>query len=203
MEPLDTFMDIEVLEDNLPSNWQMFTLSRPTEPEQPDQRKWRKRSCSRNQRAHARGTFMVACSVGHSKPTVTSWAASQSLAPTKWAESPWEECCGQQLAPAPEFVEIMRSLHGDDPPHEAMSIPLEPAKEQGTIWITESMMSSAQFHWDSLLGATCIDVMTCSMCLVGLGVTPSADDCSMPTLLGEEDTDSDYVSPPSSNCLPW
>ena len=52
-------------------------------------------------------------------------------------------------------------------------------------------MSSAQFHQDSLLGATFIDVMTYSMSLVGLGVTPLVGDCSMLILLGEEDTDSD------------
>ena len=48
MEPLATFMDPEVLEDNSPSNWQIITPSRATEPKQPDQGNQRERSCSRN-----------------------------------------------------------------------------------------------------------------------------------------------------------
>ena len=167
----------------------MITPSRPTKLEQPDQGNQRERSCFRNQRAHTRGTFMAACGVEHSKPTVTAWAASPPLAPTQQARSPQEECCSQQLAPPPGFVEIVRSLCGDDPPHKVTSIPLEPAEEQGAIWIAESMVSS-RFLQDSLLGPTCINVMTCSMSLVGLGVTPLVGDCSMPTLLGEEDMDS-------------
>ena len=140
MEPLATLTDAEVLEDNPPSNWQMITPSRPTEPEQPDQGNQRERSHGRKQRACARGTFVAAHGVGHSQPTVTTWAASPLLVPTQWAESPCEECCGQQLAPPPGFVEVMRSLHGDGPPHKALSIPLKPAEEQGTIWIIDSMM---------------------------------------------------------------
>ena len=37
MEPLATFMDVEVLEDNPPSNLQVITPSRPTAQEQADQ----------------------------------------------------------------------------------------------------------------------------------------------------------------------
>ena len=33
MEPLATFTDADVLGDNPPSNWQMITPSKPTEPE--------------------------------------------------------------------------------------------------------------------------------------------------------------------------
>ena len=40
-------------------------------------------------------------------------------------------------------------------------------------------------------GATYLDMVTCSMSLVGLGVTPSVVNCSMSALLGEGDTDSD------------
>ena len=41
-----------------------------------------------------------------------------------------------------------------------------------------------------MLGITCIDMVTCSMSLVGLGATPTAVDHPMPTLEGWEDTDS-------------
>ena len=111
--------------------------------------------------------------------------------PQPSGQSPWEECSGQKLAPPPGFMGIMMSLHGDNPPHKVMSIPQGLAKEQGPIWIAESTMFPAQLLQDSLSGATYTDMMTCSMSLVGLGVTPSADDCSMPTFMGEEDTDSD------------
>ena len=84
----------------------MFIPSRPTELEQPDQGNWRERSHSRNQGAHARGMFMAACGMGHSKPTVTAQAASPSLAPTQQARSAQKECHGQQLAPS-------TSMHGD------------------------------------------------------------------------------------------
>ena len=122
MQPKATFTDVEVLEDNPPSNWWMITPSRPTEPAQPDEGNWRERSPSRNWMVYTRGAFTVAHGRGHSKPTVTTWAGSPSLAPNQWAESPWEECHSWQLAPPPGFVEIASSLHGDNPPHEAMSI---------------------------------------------------------------------------------
>ena len=82
MEPLDTFMGVEVLEDHLSSNWQMIIPSRKTELAQPDEGNQRDRSHSRNQRAHARGAFTAAHSMGHSKPTVTTQAASPLPAPT-------------------------------------------------------------------------------------------------------------------------
>ena len=172
MEPLATFTDAEVLGDNPPSNWQMITLSSPTELEHADQGNQRERSHSGNWGAHARGTFVAACGVGCSKLTFTTWAASPSLAPIQKAGSAQEGCHGQQLAPPPGFTEIARSLCGDNLPHKVMSIPLELAGDQGTMWIGESMVSSAQLCQDSLSGATCINVMTCSMSLVGLGLLP-------------------------------
>ena len=41
-------------------------------------------------------------------------------------------------------------------PHEVMSGLQEPAKEQGTIWIAEAVMSSAQLLQDPMSGATYI-----------------------------------------------
>ena len=186
MEPLATFTDMEVLGDTPPSNWQMVTLSRPTEPEQPDQGNQQERSCNRNWRAHTTGTFMVACGMGHSKPTVTAQAAGPSLAPTQW-----EECHSWQLSSPSGFMEISRSLCGDDPPCKVTRIPWGPAEEQSPIQIAESTMFSAQFLQDSLSGATYIDMMTCSMSLVVLRVTSLVDHHPMPTLLGEEEMDSD------------
>ena len=88
-------------------------------------------------------------------------------------------------------MEITRSLHWDDPPHEVMGIPLELAEEQGLIWIVGSTMFSTRLIQDGVSGSTYIDMMTSSMSLVGLGFTLSVGDHSMPALLGEEDMDSD------------
>ena len=91
MEPLATFTDTEVLGDDPPSNWKFITLCRLTELKQPDQGTQRERSHSRSQRAHARGNFTVACGMGHSKPTATTWAASPSPVPTQKVESQQEK----------------------------------------------------------------------------------------------------------------
>ena len=80
---------------------------------------------------------------------------------------------------------------GDNPPHEVVGIQLELAKEKGPIKVVGPAMFSARLVQDTISGSTYINVMTCSMSLVGLGVTPLAGDHSMPTLLEEEDMDSD------------
>ena len=90
----------------------------------------------------------------------------------------------------------MRSLWEDNPPHEVVGIPPELDREQGPIQVAGSSMLSTRLIQDMISGSTYINVMTCSMSLMGLGVTPSVGDCSMPTLMGEEDTDSDQVSLP-------
>ena len=80
---------------------------------------------------------------------------------------------------------------GDNLPHEVAGIPPELSEEQGMIQVVGSVMFSARLVQDMISGSTYIDMMTCSMSLVGLGVTPSVGDHSMPTLLGEEDMNSD------------
>ena len=85
----------------------------------------------------------------------------------------------------------MRSLHGDSQPTVVTGVPPELAKEQDPVRMVESTMLSAQLFQDSMLGATYINMVTCSMSLVDLGVTPSVVVCSMPALLGKEDMDSD------------
>ena len=52
-----------------------------------------------------------------------------------------------------------------------------------------STMFFARLIQDVVSGVTYIDMVISSMSLVGLGVPPSLSDCSMPVLLGEEDTD--------------
>ena len=83
-------------------------------------------------------------------------------------------------------MEIMRSLHGDNLPQVVMGVPLELAKEQDSIRMVGSIMFSAWPFQDSMSGATYINMVTCSMSLVGLRSTPLAVDHSMPTLLDSD-----------------
>ena len=97
----------------------------------------------------------------------------------------------------------MRPLCGDNLPHVVTGIPLELAKEQDPIWVAGSTMFSARLFHDVVSGTTYINMVTCSITLVGLGYTPSVVYHSMPTLLGEEEMDSNLMlSLPSGNCLP-
>ena len=84
----------------------------------------------------------------------------------------------------------MRSLHEDNSPHVVTGIPPELAEVQDLIWVVASTLFSARLFQDAVSGAMYIDMMTCSMSLVGLGVTPSVGGHSMPAILGEEDMDS-------------
>ena len=112
--------------------------------------------------------------------------SKSSLVPTLQTESPWEEGSSWWLTPPPGFVEIPWE---NNPPCEVVGIPQGLAEEQDPIQVVGSAMFFARPVQDMISSSTYINVMTCSMSLVGLGVTPSAGDCSMPTLLGEEDTD--------------
>ena len=58
------------------------------------------------------------------------------------------------------------------------------------IWVAGSTMFSASLFQDAVSGTTYINMVTCSMSLVGLRLTPLAVAHSMPALLGEEETDS-------------
>ena len=72
-----------------------------------------------------------------------------------------------------------------------MGVLPELVEELDPIRLVGSTMFSAWLLQDSMLGAIYINIVTCSMSLVGLGVTPLVVDHSMPALLAEEDTDSD------------
>ena len=189
MEPLTTFTNTEVLDDAPPSNCVKITSSwtlKYTDPPTPWE--W---SHNRNSRAWARGTFTVACGIGQWKPTASAPVASPSPTPTQKAE-PWQEVTSSQLQiPPPGFMEIARSLNGDDSPCVVTGVPPELAKEQDLIQVAGSTMLSARLFQYVVSDYTYIDMVTCLMSLVGLGFTSLAVDHSMPALLGEEDMDSD------------
>ena len=84
---------------------------------------------------------------------------------------------------------------GDNPPHEVAGIPLELAKEQGSIQAAGFTTFPARLVQDMISGSTYIDMMTCSMSLVELEITSPAGDCSIPTLLGESRTQIPTKSP--------
>ena len=50
-------------------------------------------------------------------------------------------------------------------------------------------MLSAQLFQDAASRAMCIDMVTCWMSLVGLGIVAPVGDCSFPALLDEADLD--------------
>ena len=80
-------------------------------------------------------------------------------------------------------------MHGDNPPRVVTGIPPRLAGDQGPIQMVGCTMLSAQLFQDATSGAMCIDMMTCSMNLVGMGIGPTVDDHSIPALLDEVDLD--------------
>ena len=62
-----------------------------------------------------------------------------------------------------------------------MGVPPELVEEQDPIRMVVSMMFSSWLLQDSMSGATYINMVTCSMSLVGMGFTPLVVDHSMPS----------------------
>ena len=178
MEPLTTFTDAEVFGDDVPLHWVKITSSRTSEPAEPTtSQEW---SCSQNRRAHTQGSFAVAHNVGRSKPVTSTQMASPSHPHPTIIRCP------------PGFAEITQSLSEDNPPHVAVEVPQELTEGQGPLAGTAmAMMISTWLCQDMTSGITYVDMVTCSMSLVGLGATPAAVEHAMPALEGWEDTDSD------------
>ena len=62
------------------------------------------------------------------------------------------------------------------------SISTDMAKDQDSIQMIGSSMVSTCLFRDSASGAMCIDMVTCSMSLVGMGLDPTVDDHHVPAL---------------------
>ena len=102
--------------------------------------------------------------------------------------------------PCPVFVEIARSLWGNDSPHITINIPPGLTTPHGLLVRTATAsMVSTRLHQNVVSGPTYLDMVTTSMSLVSLEVTPMVVDHPMPTLEGGEDSESDYALPPSHN----
>ena len=183
MEPLTTFTNEEVLEDVLPSNWVKITPSKLMEPTQ------REHSDSRTHQAHAKRSFLAAYGKGWPQATATTQTASQQASPAKEVMPQRPGSSSQHPTPPPVFAEITQSLHGDNPPRVVTGIPPELAEDQGPIQMVGSSMLSTQLFRDATSGAICIDMVTCSMSLVCIGLNPMADDHHIPT--PQEATDLD------------
>ena len=65
----------------------------------------------------------------------------------------------------------------------------ELVEDQDPIEMVGSTMFSAQLFQDATCGAMCIDMVMCSMNLVGIGSIPMVGDHSIPALLDETDSD--------------
>ena len=68
-------------------------------------------------------------------------------------------------------------------------IPPEVAEDQGPIQIVGSTMLCTQLFQNATSRAMCIDMVTCLMNLVGMGIVLPVDDSSIPTLQDEADSD--------------
>ena len=177
------FTDAEVLKDVPPSN-----RIKITSPRMVELTPW-ECSCSRTQRAHDRGSFLGVYSEGWPKATATTQMASQQAAPVQEVEPQQEGTISQQPTPPPVFVEITQSLCRDNLLMVVAGIPLELAKDQGPIQMVVYTMLSVWLFQDATSGAMCIDMVMCSMNLVGMGIVPPVDDHPIPTLLEEADSD--------------
>ena len=175
MEPLMMFTDEEVLSNDVPLHWAKITSSRTSEPAEPASSwEW---SHSRSRRAHTQGSFAAAHGLRSSKPTVAPQVMSPS--PTcKWKVLP------------PGYVEIAKSLWGDNSPCITIEVPQEMTIPKGLLVGTATAtMVSTRLHQVS--GATYLDMVTTSMSLVGLEAAPMVVDHPMPILEGGEDWEAD------------
>ena len=184
MELLPTFTDKEVLDNVPPSNWVKIMPSRLAEPTQ-----W-EHSNSRICQAHSRGSFSVTHGRGWPGPHIIATTLTTAQATPSWEVVPWQaESSSQPLTPPPGFVEITQSLHGDNPSRIVASIPPEVTKDQDPMQMIGSSMVSTHLFRDSASGTMCIDLVTCSLSLVGVGLDSMVDDHHVPTL--QEVTDMD------------
>ena len=92
------FTDTEVFGNDAPSNWVKITSFRTSEPTEPTN-SW-EQSHGWNHMAQERGAFMMASSIGWSKPTATTPAKSSLTAPTQRAETSGEHYHLTASAPA-------------------------------------------------------------------------------------------------------
>ena len=204
MEPLTAFTDGEVLEDVLSSNWVKITSSRSAEPTQ--------RECSWTSTcwAHARGSFSAAYGEGGPQATATAQMVSQQTTPAQEVVLQQAGPSRQCPTPPPGFAEIAQSLCGDNPQRVVAGIPSELAEDQGPIQMVGSSMLSGHLFQDATSGTMCIDMVTCSVSLVVVGLNPMADECHIPTLWEATDLDQVIVCPSLAilncshlECLPW
>ena len=92
--------------------------------------------------------------------------------------------------PPPGFAEIARSLQGDDSLCITIDVPPELTTPHGlSVGTAMASMVSTILHQDVALGTTYLDMVTTSMSLVSLEVTPMTVDHPMPIL--EDPLDSD------------
>ena len=174
MESLTTFTNEEVLEDVLPSNWVKITSSRAAKPTP------RECSYSRTQRARATGSFSGVHGEKWSQATATTQMSSEQATPTHKAMPEQTDSSNQCLVPPPGFVEIPQSLHGDNLPRVVSGTVPELADVQGPIQMVGSSMLSTWLFMDATSGVIHIDMVMCSMDLVGVGYIPQQKTTTFP-----------------------
>ena len=198
MELLTTFTDRDVLHNDAPSHWVKITPSRPSKPAEPAvclEQSW-----SRNRRAHTWGSFSVNHSMGWAKPTITAPVVSSLTISSHRLKTPPGSPSTQKWKPLPSFAEIARSLWGNNPLHISIEVPPELTTPQSfLVGTATATLMSTKLQQDMVAGTTYLELVTTSMSLVSLEVTPTAVDHPMPTWEGWEDMESNWALPSSHN----
>ena len=162
MELLTTFMDEEVLANDPPSPWVKITSSQcsPKGWKRKLRKPLRDWSCSRCQRAHPQGSFLMPCFLGCSRPLVVSMMASTSTTTipsqssavpnifTQWVKTPLGSPGMQRWEPPPRFVGITKSSPKMETPLESTGAPLW-TPPSGFVEIASTLRRSqtSQPHW--------------------------------------------------------
>ena len=171
------------------SNGVRITPARMTEPVEPVKSwEW---SHSQTRRGHIQGSFVATLNMERSMPAATTPAKDPLATSSSRAETQLEVTSFRPQMPPPGFMDIARSLWGDISWCATVEIPLELTAPQGLLVGTAMATMISTCLWqDVVTGAPYLDMVTTSMSLVSLGVTPTAVDHPMPTLEGWEDLES-------------
>ena len=183
MESLVTFTDKEVLTTLAPSSW--VEVTSPGQQNLPQQTPHHSHSHihSHNTWAYPGGSLLAAhggdppaTTERRDEPTTPSWEVMMQLPEHK------------SSCPQPGFVEIVRSLWGGEcSPQIDIGVPAG-EDEESCKAVGSSVMATWLF-WHPTLGEMFIDMVTCILSVVDLGVDSMAEVCLVLALLEHSDSD--------------
>ena len=169
MDSLVSFTEEEVLTATVPSNWVEVSSPRLAEPAPWDTQCSHSHSCSCNTQAHPRGSLLAAHS--GDQPTATE-RRDEPATPTQQVMPQQSE--HKSSCPLPGFVEIVRSLWGQGSLWIVISVPPEEAEESYEA-VGSSIMATQLFQHPTS-GEMYVNMLTCTLSAVDLGIDPMAED---------------------------